>query len=135
MTFLKSFALIFFLATLTACATIFDSTRDTVTFNSTPSGAAVYIDGSYKGETPLVLNLRKKNYSVEVKKDGYQTMVANTSTSMNPWVLGNILTGGPLGTTTDVATSAAFKFDENQWIFNLQKSNDVASNLNANDLK
>lgn len=131
----KLFAISVILITLSACATIFDSSTDTVTFNSTPTGAQVYINGEYRGETPLVLNLRQRNYTVEVKKDGYQPMVASTSTSLNPWVLGNIITGGFPGTTTDVVSSAAFKFDQNQWIFNLQQSNDVASNLSAFEVK
>ena len=31
---------------LTSCATLFTGTKDRITFNSTPSGANIYIDGN-----------------------------------------------------------------------------------------
>ena len=40
--------------------------------SSTPSGARVYIDGKYKGETPLELKLKPGVYTVRVSKKGYE---------------------------------------------------------------
>jgi len=37
----------------TGCATIFHGSRSATTLQSTPSGAEVWIDGSYVGRTPL----------------------------------------------------------------------------------
>jgi len=41
--------------------------------HSTPSGAKVYVDGEYKGLTPLTIVLEPgKYYDIEVKKEGYE---------------------------------------------------------------
>jgi len=40
--------------------------------NSNPSGAKVYINDEYKGDTPLELELQPKTYSLKLKKEGYK---------------------------------------------------------------
>ncbi|WP_169302025.1 PEGA domain-containing protein [Thermococcus gammatolerans] len=47
------------------------TTLGTLTFKSTPSGASVYLNGDYKGTTPLTLSLLPGNYSVRFSKNGY----------------------------------------------------------------
>jgi serine/threonine-protein kinase len=45
-----------------------------VTIRSTPSRAAVYVDGSFFGTTPQTLNLtRNYDYKIEIRLTGYQT--------------------------------------------------------------
>lgn len=40
---------------------------------STPVDAQVYINGVYRGRTPIFVALRKRNnYTIEIKKDGYK---------------------------------------------------------------
>jgi len=46
-------------------------TTGTLEIYSTPSGAEVYVDGVYRGPTPLVLNLNAGAHDVEVRMDGY----------------------------------------------------------------
>lgn len=43
----------------------------TLKVSSEPPGAEVYVNGSYKGTTPLVLDLYPDEYTVEIKKEGY----------------------------------------------------------------
>ncbi|WFN35368.1 PEGA domain-containing protein [Methanogenium sp. S4BF] len=45
----------------------------TILISSSPSGAGVYIEGAYKGDTPLDLTGRYSpgSYSIELRKDGY----------------------------------------------------------------
>ncbi|MFZ5467952.1 MAG: PEGA domain-containing protein [Myxococcota bacterium] len=60
---------------LAACST-------TTTIHSTPSGAKVYLDGAYRGETPLTLELpdgSNNGYKhVRLEKEGY----ASTETAI-----------------------------------------------------
>ncbi|ASJ03497.1 hypothetical protein A3L09_09605 [Thermococcus profundus] len=53
-----------------------------LSINSTPSGASVYINGSYKGETPLTLNLTPGVYNVTISKQGYDNYT--TTITLNP---------------------------------------------------
>ena len=45
----------------------------TILISSSPSGAGVYIEGAYKGDTPLDLTGRYSpgSYTIEMRKDGY----------------------------------------------------------------
>ncbi|WP_457631144.1 PEGA domain-containing protein [Oceanithermus sp.] len=46
-------------------------TTGTLEVYSTPSGAEVYVDGAYRGLTPLVLSIDAGSHDVEVRLDGY----------------------------------------------------------------
>ncbi len=48
----------------------------TLEVTSTPDGAEVYVDGSYRGRTPLALELDAGVHSVEVRLDGYNSYKA-----------------------------------------------------------
>ncbi len=43
-----------------------------LTIESSPSGAEVYVDGSYKGTTPITLELSPGGHKVKIKKEGYE---------------------------------------------------------------
>jgi hypothetical protein len=43
----------------------------TLSVNSNPTGAKVYVDNSYKGITPIKLNLEVGTYTVKITKTGY----------------------------------------------------------------
>ena len=53
-----------------------------LTVNSSPSGASVYINGTYKGVTPLTLNLSPGTYEVKLTKQNYQNYT--TTVTLNP---------------------------------------------------
>lgn len=45
-----------------------------ITVNSSPSGASVYIDGTYKGKTPMrSVELDPGSYEIQLTKDGYHS--------------------------------------------------------------
>ena len=46
--------------------------KGTLSITSDPSGAKVYVDGEYKGTTPLSIKLKAGTYSVVLKKRGYE---------------------------------------------------------------
>ena len=45
----------------------------TLTINSEPSGANIYVDGKYGGKTPLTITLEPDTYTIKISKDGYKT--------------------------------------------------------------
>lgn len=114
-------AFVFFFG-LTGCATIFDGDTQLLTFDSVPTGAEVYVDGVLLGVTPMSASVkRKKNATLTLKKEGYVDRVMPMSTTMNMTFLGNLVTGGFFGTTTDSATGAINMYDPGQYMVTLQK--------------
>ncbi|WP_456365881.1 glucodextranase DOMON-like domain-containing protein [Thermococcus sp.] len=54
----------------------------TITITSNPSGANVYLNGSYKGITPLAFNLAPGTYEVKLTKQDYKNYT--TTITLNP---------------------------------------------------
>jgi len=97
---------------LSSCATILSGTTDPVRFTSKPSGAEVYANGNYVGTTPCSVDLKKKDYSVELRLKGYQTGRASISSSTGGgWIIADVLFGGLVGIVVDAATGAWNSFD------------------------
>lgn len=106
--------------TLLSCASIFTGTSDSVSFNSTPSGAQVLINGVQVGVTPLTTSVAKsESTTVVLRKDGYTDYQFVLQTSMEPWFWGNIILGGLIGSLTDFATGAANRYEPNSYFTTL----------------
>ncbi|WP_158281476.1 caspase family protein [Sediminitomix flava] len=77
-------------------------------------GAEVYIDGDFKGYTPLKVRVprRNTNHHIEVRKDGFQSSVYDMKRrpSINFLILDALTTGG-VGILIDFATGAIYKPD------------------------
>lgn len=107
-----------FAAILTAgCATIINGKTQELTFNSTPSGTAVYINGQQVGVTPVTVKRERSGdpITVEFRKEGYETHTATLNSEMSSAFWGNIIIGGFLGSTTDAATGAMYEFAPGQY--------------------
>lgn len=84
-----------------------------VSFISKPSNADVYIDGNYRGKTPLVLTFPVGTNQVEFKKDGYKSETQSlefskySSTSECNVVLKEIPTTPSPTPTTQTTTSSS----------------------------
>jgi hypothetical protein len=89
--------------------------QTSVTFNSTPSGAEVWLDYSYKGITPLTLTIPAGSHYIGFNLYGYHSNVpivgtfvmGNTSLTVN----GNLLTGqisSSSGVVTSTQTAVTF---------------------------
>lgn len=124
---MKSMILFLFIASfLSGCASIFHGTKQSVTFDSAPQGAEVFIDGTSRGKTPLTVKLGKNDYeTVMIKKDGYDTIVRPLETSYDAIALLNIFWDL---STTDFLTGAAYEYEPNSYYFNLSKK--TAENKN-----
>lgn len=122
MSFRLYFPAFVFFCGLTGCATIFDGDTQLLTFDSVPTGAEVYVDGVLLGVTPMSASVkRKKDATLTIKKEGYVDRVMPMATTMNMTFLGNLVTGGLFGTTTDSATGAINKYEPGQFMVTLQK--------------
>ena len=76
------------------CATIAQSGPDKIPVDSNPQGATVYLDGTPVGNTPMVINVgRKDECVIDIKLDGYETYRVDRSKTVSGWVFGNLLWG------------------------------------------
>ena len=109
---------------LSGCSTIVETTKQEITVSTEPSGAEVLRDGVAVGVTPLTLTVKRKDAgeSILVRKEGYEDGFIQTKQKINPWFFGNIITGGLYGSTTDLVSGAAYKYDEDKYFLPLKKS-------------
>jgi hypothetical protein len=57
------------------CATIISGTSKEIPVTSNPVGARIKVDEEYRGDTPLILELKKnKNHIIHIEKQGYQPL-------------------------------------------------------------
>jgi len=103
------------------CASVISGRTATVRIDSRPSDADVVIRDKLGNEvlathTPATVELRRKQgwvwparYTATIEKPGYQPQTVPIRSTLNPWVLGNVIVGGPLGLVVDTATGAGWK--------------------------
>lgn len=116
---------------LTGCATIVSGTTQQVTFQSTPDGATVKVNGKPLGKTPLTIQLDKKSgQTLTVEKEGYKTFTTSMDTTLDSWFWGNIVIGGVFGSTTDGISGAIHRYSPSQYIVTLEPK--TASTFNSN---
>ena len=94
---------------MTCCATLFTGTQDRITFNSTPSGATIYIDGVEQCKTPCSIKVNRSinDTDVEFKLDGYETRLITLSKELN--VVSIINLGNLFGWAIDALSGAVMK--------------------------
>lgn len=103
------------LVSTAACATIVNGSNQGVTFNSTPSGAAIRVDGQSMGVTPAVLRLARNNeHTVRLELDGYAPYEMKLQRKMSGWVWGNLAFGGLVGVIVDASTGAMYRLSPDE---------------------
>lgn len=108
---------------LSGCATIIHGSSQPVAFQSSPSGAAVSVNGVQTGRTPATLSLSRKDaHSVEISLDGYRPYQIQLQRGTSGWVWGNIVFGGLIGLVVDASTGAMYKLSPEQISAQLQAS-------------
>jgi len=82
-------------ATTAGCATLFNDGQRTVSFNSTPGQAEIWIDGTRRGVTPYSLDLNNhRDHTVTFRKDGHQDVICEITASVGAgWVILDVLGG------------------------------------------
>ena len=98
---------------LTACGTIIQGSRQSIAVSSSPAGALVKINGEIKGETPMTLDLKRKQaVTVTIEMDGYQPVTTTLQRKNGVWLWGNIALvftgGGLLSLIVDSVTGAIY---------------------------
>lgn len=112
------------------CATIATGTKQLVTINCNVKGATVKLDGRVVGQTPFIGEIRKNGKIITVEKTGYQPHKIAMSTTIEGMFWGNIITGGTLGSLTDFASGAAYKYSPASFQVDL-----IADNASVIDFK
>lgn len=108
---------------MTGCATIVSGTTQTITFNSSPPGAEVKIDGAVVGVTPVTTEVsRKARGVVEISKEGHKPQHMQLSKKLNPMFFGNFLAGGSFGSTTDGTSGAIHEYKQDAFYATLESS-------------
>lgn len=82
------------LLSLNGCATIVGDNTRTVSINSTPQGAGIYVEGQRLGTTPASVTLPNYIYggkAVTLKKEGYHDQSMMINTKFQPCGLWNLL--------------------------------------------
>jgi len=104
---------------LSGCATIISGDTEAVTFNSSPEGADVYIDGALVGRTPISMVLKKNKKDVAMfKKDGYQVVTRELTKSYDPVTMGSIFWDLSI---TDFLSGAAMEYEPKSYYIELRE--------------
>jgi hypothetical protein len=102
------------------CASIISGRHAEVTINSFPSDAHVVVRDKRGREvanaiTPATVALKRKDkfifparYTATIEAPGYQPVCVPIGSTVNPWILGNIVIGGIPGLIVDNATGAVW---------------------------
>ncbi len=104
------------------CGTIFQGTKQEVSFDSGPGAAEVWVNGAKVGVTPCRVELKRKGeYTIEFKKEGFQTKSYRISNSVGAgWVILDIL-GGLVPVVIDAATGGWHSLDQTSINATLEK--------------
>jgi hypothetical protein len=106
------------LVALSGCASIISGRQAEVAFDSSPSTAHVVIRDNAGREvaslkTPGVVSLKRNRrffmparYIATFEAPGYQPADVAIRSTINPWILGNVIVGGLPGLIVDTATGA-----------------------------
>ncbi len=103
------------LISLTGCCTIMHGTRQSIGIASSPSQASIWVDSNYVGQTPIIVEMsRKNNHFVRIELEGYQPYEATFSRHVSEWVFGNIIFGGVIGLAVDAISGGLYKLTPDQ---------------------
>ncbi len=109
------------IVSLSGCASIISGRHGEVAVDSYPSNAHVAIHDRRGRQvssfnTPGVATLKRQGrfflparYTAIISAPGYQSAQVPIGSTLNPWILGNIVIGGIPGLVVDSATGAAWK--------------------------
>lgn len=97
------------LSTQGACATLFSGTKQWLAVRSEPSGAGVFIDERYYGDTPLDVQVDRGfgNRALTLKKAGHADMQTQLVSRFNPVAFINLVE--PVGWVVDAISGATMK--------------------------
>ena len=97
------------------CGTIMQGTNQQVGISSSPTNASVTINGQSYGNTPMIVDLKRKDsHMVKIQLDGYEPYETNLTRKTSGWVWGNIVFGGLIGLAVDASAGGMYKLTPEQ---------------------
>ena len=100
------------------CATFWGGTRQTVDFDSRPSGASLFVNGDFVGKTPVAVKMDQQQHPLVVlEKDGYASTRVLIEPGFNKFMAADMLVAPLLffsipATLIDVRAGAARGYSE-----------------------
>ena len=97
-------------------------TTQSIGISSTPSGATVKVNNVDKGQTPTIVDLKRKDqHFVKIELPGYVTYETTFTRKTSGWVWGNLAFGGLIGLVIDATAGGMYKLTPEQVQANLVK--------------
>ncbi len=119
---IRTIGLLALVIMLMGCATIMHGSSQTVGISSSPSGARVTINGEYRGETPLRIELaRKQDYIIKLEKEGFEPASSTITSKVSGMTFGNIIFGGLIGLAVDAGSGGLYKLSQDDVQITLSK--------------
>lgn len=132
---MKNFYLLLIISALfSGCATILTGTKDTISFDSSPSGAVVYKDGLELCRTPCSIPVKRSinKTNIEFRLDGYETRLFALDTKLN--VVSVINLGSVFGWAIDAASGSIVKYDRKHYDLDM-KLNTLSVSENPREIR
>lgn len=114
------------------CASIVHGTRQKIAITSRPAGADVSIDGEARGQTPLEVELKRKDdHKVVLSQKGSSPQEVRLENRISGWFWGNLGFGGLVGLVIDATNGAMYKLKPDKVSVQFQASDEspIASSL------
>ena len=111
---------------LTGCATIMNGSRQSVGISISPTNANVWLDRVYVGNSPLIIEMtRKDSHFVMIELEGYQPYEITFTRQASGWAFGNIIfgVGGIIGLAVDAVSGGLYKLTPDQIQAELRSNN------------
>lgn len=125
---MKKFSFLLLMPFVFGCATIINGNKQKVLISSSPASAQVMVDGKAQGQTPVKVDLKRKQaHSVIISHEGYQTQEVQLQRKVSGWVWGNIGFGGLIGLGIDAGTGSMYKLKPDSVNIELKKAADGSS--------
>lgn len=130
---IRPYAVIFLSILSTSCATIFSGSDETVTFDSVPQGASVYVGLNYLGKTPVETRLKKRLEATKIafELEGYEKKEVELARNINGTAYLNLFfistTSGVTSWGIDALSGKLFNYSSNQYAVILQKKGEATT--------
>lgn len=96
---------------LSGCATIIHGPYQSVGISSHPANASIWVDRQFVGNTPLIVDLtRKDSHFVRIELDDYQPYEVAFTRKLSGWVI----VGGMIGLVVDATSGSLYKLTPDQ---------------------
>ena len=130
---MRHVAIIFMLASLIGCATLFTGTSEDISINSIPGGATIVVERGnivvFEGTTPTLAKLRRgKDYKITLSLEGYKPKTIHLPKGgISKAAFLNLLSIPMWG--IDFLTGALYRFDNKLINVTLKESSSLDSSI------